>query len=815
MSSEGGWQEKSSSPFQKIISNNDGECKDSPDIDYFTEVELNEGEIKKYHTDMLGEYSSFNQIEKIKPTIYQTLLRDDLSIETPTLRAKNEYKPDSSGKGGKYRNGQPTPATTGFVIVMHRNMNLEGGKKFITFQQNGIYSDHAHYEKSSKGNRTYTHRNKMEKQIVLEKLKKKIVIHDEAELLNIAPSMREKRKNETHPFYDYAMNLTHQRFEQRKDFKYSNYADAFKKNIECIVKENAKFHSQQYKKEKRAWEQFRTYKKSGLLEKQAQNLFRAIKEKEQPNKNNKLTLKKYLQDYFDPEIGFSLEKALIEEGAQIATDKSGGAATVVHKIQMHKNGGELLITPGVGEETQIAALIYAQSVFDECCKNFHLADSGKYVGVRDLGVGGSIPLRLVSSHRHIFYPSAHKDETKTQSKYYQWNGGKKNKKWIIGETYMFVAKHERHDAIVAAVTRPKLRTDFTKFGHEYGAVEPYLYLPYFAHRIWNQYMKWDILLRSGQVQEGKENVLKITRNTLLEQLKKNGMLKFVKYANLLRKEFEKTEPLVDHTYVPWVDFMADNPETKTFQWVKHTDANSKLNGPVFWKRIENGSCVLQPEIHTNLKYIFHQKFFPSLKNMVNYQNIRFEKNAYLTIAANGQWVLNIASMKHNSNTNVLFPQNSLSVEMKSKQSTLNVSAGESKSSAIDAKIQPQKTSVWGSKPDPKPSVGASKSPNKKKSVWGSAPKVGSVWGSAPKSGSVWGISTAQKAVKKKPSQAEFQKKKSTEKENKKENGAKKSKLRQNKRNNNRRPPPRFSLRDFMRNKPKKLHSMAEELGLRL
>lgn len=602
----GGGESKSATslppPASGAKGSSKGECSDPPDIKYFTERKIRFGASGKpriVHTEEKndggkyanGNYRNIDSVPKTRPTIYQSILRDDLSIEARVQSTRNYYKPKNGGReGGHYSNGAPTPKETGFVIVMHRELDREG--KIFRFQQNGIYSDHVHFDHDNSVGFERTN-----EQILLEKLQSKIYVYDANELIGLSDDQQKSKGREEHFFYEFAMNQKNDELESNmlKNNTVGKYENDFRKNLKCVFEKYTTDTNEQ------ARGIFEDFVRGGVLTQSISKLVQEMQALQQEYGANCTNLKEYFKKVLKHENGRDFTDALVEQGADEEEDDAGVGTKVVHKIERFREDDALLITPGIGKHTQCAALVYAQTVFDACCKDFALNGEGNSVSLQNLGFSEQIPLRLACSHRHVFFPKRYNSENCKQTG---------SRTWTVGETYMFVAKERAYDAVVAAVTRPRLRRNFNSGGLG-KQVKPYLYLPYYAHRVWNDYMRMRILKETNLSRLNLNKLVQDLRNRLYQ----GSLLRYVKFATLLRRHFEQFEsaPLadLDHTYIPWVDFMYENNFFDT----------PKV-GTDFWQsRKSDGTFRFMMNNTDRQKKVFMKPFFSFLMKAMNNQSI--------------------------------------------------------------------------------------------------------------------------------------------------------------------------------------------------
>lgn len=633
----GGGESKSATsappPASGAKGSSKGECSDPPDIEYFTKRKIRTGASGKpriVHTEEKndrgklnsGNYKNIDSVPKTRPTIYQSLLRDDLSIEARVQSTRNYYKPNHGGReGGHYINGAPTPKETGFVIVMHRELDREG--KIFRFQQNGIYSDHVHFDHDNSVGFKRTN-----EQILLEKLQSKIYVYDSNELIGLTDDQQKSKGREEHFFYEFAMDQKNDELESNmlKNNTVGKYENDFQKNLKCVFKNYTTDTNEQ------ARGIFEDFVRGGVLTQSISKLVQEMQALQEKYGASCTNLKEYFKKVLENE---NFTDALVEQGADEEEDGAGGVTKVVHKIERFREDDALLITPGVGKHTQCAALVYAQTVFDACCKDFALNGEGNSVSLQNLGFSEQIPLRLACSHRHVFFPKRYNSEDCMQTM---------NRTWTVGETYMFVAKERAYDAVVAAVTRPRLKRNFSSGGLG-KQVKPYLYLPYYAHKIWNDYMRIRILKATNLSSLNLNNLVLDLQNRLYL----GSLLRYVKFATLLRSQFESTPSSdLDHTYIPWVDFMYEN----------HFFDTPKI-GTDFWKsRKSNGTFRFIMNNTEMQKRYFMQPFFDFLKGAMNNQLIENKSplsKEFFAKTREGRVVIKIEKVKGAIKYNRIFP----------------------------------------------------------------------------------------------------------------------------------------------------------------
>jgi len=434
--------------------------------------------------------------------VYQKQLVERWSL-TPGRRPKN----GSSFEENDNKNG--------FLIVMRRN-KMMNGEPHVEFQQNGF----GHHTAQARDFRP-EHKKQQYNAIRLEKFKHEFFVP--------LPDGTFGESARIHPLYQICLNQVHDeelpkldRKTRQKTQKIRQFGDF--NNASRMATDNNRIAAE-------TWEGSRKkgVKPLHILPK----LFR-----------DKITnLRRKKTEFARP---------FIEKGA---TETGIDKIPVYHDFECPGREQELIVTPGISEETQQYALGYAQLVFDTAKNSFQ---HNHVTGQPNKSLENvEVPLTLVHSHRHIFFKQG-KDKTKylperpkeSKSKESKGEGEEEQTKvqhrWRVQETYIFMASSPDHDAIVAAVTRPRLRRNFSKNGNyvKMPAMEPYMYLPYYAHLLWNNLERL-LILSSAEVNDAVKTTLGKDLKAIRVFWKSIGwcLLRYVVYAN---------QTLNKGNYIQWV-----------------------------------------------------------------------------------------------------------------------------------------------------------------------------------------------------------------------------------------------------------------------
>lgn len=478
--------------------------RDLPPLDQFIDIQIKEREAVK---------PTINK-DPPKP-IYQNGLFDEWSLRGGSKR-KSDYPPNGTAFE---RGGQDDK--NGFLIVMRRN-KMRSGKPYIEFDRNG-------FGMHSKWARNFEEKKHQYQAIRLEKFD------------NFFFSL--KGTGPIHPFYQICMNQAHHDVMEKKDLS-AVVGEAVQTIEHRLGGETKSFSSKKVL-------DFVNFKAASKLGRDNNSLAKEIwdRRKEAAPRNA-------LQNLFHQKI-----TALDRTNNQYArpfVEYSNRNVYHDHEYESPSYPTELLVTPGIAVETQRCALAYAQIVFNEAKNTLQTHHSSNETDRVLQNI--QIPLTLIHSHRHILYGTKEKPPKFKQKEPPNRKGPDQRQirgtnRWRIHETYIFIASKVEHDAVVAAVTRPRLRKTFSEIGGYAGlpAMEFYMYLPYYAHKLWNNYERLRILKNATIRRRDVASLVEKKFETLKNILEKHSwhLLRYVVYAKNLRRDFAKD----DSRYTPENNFL--------------------------------------------------------------------------------------------------------------------------------------------------------------------------------------------------------------------------------------------------------------------